>query len=74
MNIDERIEALTTRQEGFSQSLELMSRIQQDSFEEHQKKLDQLERIAGVALDSIQRLERIAVADEERIGHIEDQG
>ena len=60
MTIDERLDRLTERHEALTQSVEMMS-----------KDIGVLKTIAEVGLDSIRRLERIAISHEVRIEDVE---
>jgi hypothetical protein len=74
MNFEERIEALTARHEALAQSLEVIGHMQfenEKAIAKTEENINALAKIAGTALDSIKRLERIAVAHEERIDDLE---
>jgi hypothetical protein len=70
MTFEERIDRLTERHEALSQSLELMYRDLQEQRLRSEKDGEPIHILAGIAkdtLDSIKRLESIAVAHNDRI-------
>ena len=64
MSIDERLEAL-------SQTVELMAHMQQENDKIYEKRFAQIAHTFELALDSIQRLENIAVAHGPRLDDVE---
>jgi hypothetical protein len=60
MNFEERLEALT-------QTVEILAAMQRSN----EKRFDQITQNFEVVLDSIKRLERVAVAHEERLDDLE---
>jgi predicted ferric reductase len=67
MNIDERLAAL-------AQTVELLYAMQRDNekrFEETDRRFAQVTRNFEITLDSIKRLENIAVAHEQRLDDIQ---
>ena len=69
MTIDERLEKLAARHEALAQTVELIVGMQR----ENEQRFAVVTRNFEVVLDSIKRLERIAVAHEERLDDIESQ-
>jgi hypothetical protein len=75
MTFEERIDRLTERHEALSQALELMYRDLQEQRLRSEKDGEHIHILAGIAkdtLDSIKRLESIAVAHNDRIERLED--
>ena len=70
MTIDERLDRLTERHEALAQTMELIAAAQIKNDE----RFGQVARNFEIVLDSIKRLERIAVAHEPRIEDFEDRG
>jgi hypothetical protein len=66
MTSDERVERLIERHEALTQTVELMQR-------DYQHRFEQITDTFGLALDSIKRLENIALAHERRLDGIEGQ-
>jgi hypothetical protein len=66
MTIEERLERLTERHEALTQSIELMHR-------DFESRFGQIAQTFETCLDSIKRLERIAVAHEDRLEGLEGQ-
>ena len=76
MTIDERLEKLTARHEALAQTVELIVGMQRDNeqrFRENEQRFSLVTRNFEVVLDSIKRLERIAVAHEQRLDDLESQ-
>jgi hypothetical protein len=78
MNIDERLEHLALRHEALTQSVELLTRdiremqiAQREMQIAQRENLTQIARTFELALDSIKRLENVAVAHEERLDRLE---
>jgi hypothetical protein len=69
MTIDQRLEALTARHEALSQTVEIIAGMQR----ENEKRFGQVTRNFEVVLDSIKRLENVAVAHEQRLDDIQGQ-
>lgn len=67
MTTDERLDRLTERHEALTQSIEIMHRDWDDRFK-------QIANTFGLALDSIKRLENIALAHWHRLDGIEGNG
>ena len=67
MNIDERLEKLAERHEALTQTVELIAAMQRDNEIRTDKRFDQVARNFETVLDSIKRLENIAVAHEQRL-------
>ena len=70
MTTDERLDRLTERHEALAQTMELIAAAQIKNDE----RFGQVARNFEIVLDSIKRLERIAVAHEPRIEDFEDRG
>jgi hypothetical protein len=76
MNIDERLEALTMNLELFSRDLQDLRSAVQDLKVVAQQDGENIRTLAGIARtthDSIQRLENIAAAHEQRLDDLENQ-
>jgi hypothetical protein len=69
MTIDERLDKLTERHEALSQTVELIAGMQR----ENEQRFAVVTRNFEVVLDSLKRLENIAVAHEQRLDHLENQ-
>jgi hypothetical protein len=67
MTTDERLDRLTERHEALTQSIEVMHRDSEDRFK-------QIANPFELALDSIKRLENIALAHWHRLDGIEGNG
>lgn len=65
-SIDERLDALT-------QSLELMASIQRDNERANEQRFSQITHNFEIVLDSIRRLENIALAHEHRLDRIQGE-
>jgi hypothetical protein len=63
MNFEERLEALT-------QTVEILAAMQRSN----EKRFDQIAQNFEVVLDSIKRLERVALAHEQRLDDLEGNG
>lgn len=80
MTIDERLDKLTERHEALSQTVELIAGMQRENeqrFRENEQRFREtfatVTRNFEVVLDSIKRLENIAVAHEQRLDDLENQ-
>ena len=74
MSIDQRLERLTERHEALTQSVELLHAMQganEKRFEEIGAAFAQVTHNFETVLDSIKRLENIAMAHEQRIEDLE---
>jgi hypothetical protein len=74
MTIDERLEKLTERTDALAVSLEILQGLQlanERRFESNANDFDKIKQTFLVALDSIKRLENIALAHGERLDDLE---
>ncbi len=67
MSIDERLEKLAERHEALAQTVELIAATQG----EHDRRFTQVAHTFEIVLDSIKRLENIALAHEQRLDDIQ---
>jgi prephenate dehydrogenase len=79
VNIDQRLEALTARHEGLSQSLELLAAMQQDNEKRWERRLEaydqRLEKITTAIqqdAENIRALARVAELHHQRLERLED--
>ena len=70
MTPDERLAVIETKLQGVTETLEVLASMQKDN----EARFSAVARAFEVALDSIKRLENIAVADENRLDHLEGDG
>lgn len=71
MSIDERLERLAERHEALTQAVELMQHENETRFREIDGQFRKIAATFETALDSIKRLERIAVSHEIRLEDLE---
>jgi hypothetical protein len=69
MNIDQRLEALTTRHEALTQTVELIAAMQRDS----EKRIDEITTAIRQDAENIRALARVAEIHHEGLSRLEDQ-
>jgi len=69
MNIDQRLEALATRHEALTQTVELIAAMQRDS----EKRIDEITTAIRQDAENIRALARVAEIHHERLSRLEDQ-